>query len=257
MLASCCRYIEKMTYRARAIPKHAKARNANTPTIDKMDDEAKIYFRQEVEKGTTCKKISEGLKEKYNVTVSDAAVSNYLRKEADQIEIAKQRIEQTREWAQVLIDANNSAGGEVDTNKVLMNLIQGDVLQFVSMNKDAMQEKAGDLTLDRLADISYKMARVNIQNEKLALQKKASEVFFKLEEKGKQKQETSLNKNKDTPPTPPKLKSNLEFLLQEYGQEQLKMALIEGGIIAEPKSSQGLDPETLRTIREDVYGIFK
>jgi len=35
------------------------------------------------------------------------------------------------------------------------------------------------------------------------------------------------------------------------------MALIEGGIIAEPKSSQGLDPETLRTIREDVYGIFK
>ncbi len=174
-----------MTYRSRAIPKHTKARNANTPTIDKMDDGAKIYFRQEVDKGTTCKKISEDLKEKYNVTVSDSAVSNYLRREADQIKIAKQRIEKTREWAQVLIEANKSAGGEVDTNKVLMNLIQGDVLQFVSMNKDAMQEKAGDLTLDRLADISYKMAKVNIQNERLALQKRASEVFCKLEEKGK------------------------------------------------------------------------
>lgn len=244
-------------YRAKALLPGVITRNRKIRVLDAMPDDAKIFFRQEVDKGKTSREISRNLKEKYNVNILQGGINAYLRKEADQIEIAKQRIEKTREWAQVLIDANNSAGGEVDTNKVLMNLIQGDVLQFVSMNKDAMQEKAGDLTLDRLADISYKMAKVNIQNEKLALQKKASEVFFKLEEKGKQKQETSLNKNKDTPPVPPKLKSNLEFLLQEYGQEQLRAALIEGGIMAEPKSSQGLDPETLRTIREDVYGIFK
>lgn len=242
-------------YRAKLLSSRIRTRNQQLPVLDTMPDDAKVFFREEEEKGTSCIKLSLELKEKYGISISDSAISRYLRKEADQLEAAKQRIEKTREWAQVLIDANKNAGGEIDTNKVLMNLIQGDVLQFVSMNKDAMQEKAGDLTLDRLADISYKMAKVNIQNEKLALQKKASEVFFKLEEK--EKRETSLNKNKDTPPTPPKLKVNLEFLLQEYGQEQLRAALIEGGIIAEPKSSQGLDPETLRTIREDVYGIFK
>ncbi len=242
-------------YRAKALSTGAKCRNVKLPILETMPDDAKIFFRQEVDKGKTSREIARDLKEKYNIAISHGPICNYLRKESDQIEIAKQRIEKTREWAQVLIDANKNAGGEVDTNKVLMNLIQGDVLQFVSMNKDAMQEKAGDLTLDRLADISYKMAKVNIQNEKLALQKKASEVFFKLEEKGKQN--SSLNKTKDAPPIPTKLKSNLEFLLQEYGQEQIKAALIETGIIAEPKSSQGLDPETLRTIREDVYGIFK
>jgi hypothetical protein len=242
-------------YRPKALPPRVRTRNIQLSIIDTMPDDAKIYFREEKEKGTSNVKLSLGLKEKYGIAISPTAVSTFLRKEVDQMEIAKQRMEQTREWAQALINANSNAGGEVDTNKVLMNLIQGDVLQFVSMNKDAMQEKARDLTLDRLADISYKMAKVNIQNEKLALRKKASEVFFKLEEKGKQ--DTPSNKTKDTPPIPAKLKSNLEFLLQEYGQEQLKAALIEGGIIAEPKSSQGLDPETLRTIREDVYGIFK
>ena len=247
-------------YKSVALRPHARSEEyKQKPVLDTMPEEAQVYFRQALSEHLTRAKIVKGLNEKYGVKISKTRMDDYLRRESDLIEIGKQRVRQVREWSQSLVDANASAGGGLDTNKILRDLIQGDVLQFVSTNQEMMQEKAGDLTLDRLADITIKMARVNIENERLTLQKKASDLFQGLEEKNKKREQNKISDTTiDTTPPPDELTAALGSLVQQFGQEQMKAALIGSGIIPPARSSQGgLDPETLRTIREDVYGIFK
>ncbi len=236
----------------RALAPGQRTRNTVLSKIELLPEEAKEILQIEVKKRTPTKKIAEILTKKTGINITVNNINQHLRREADKLEFAKRRIEKIREWTEIITQTTNKSP-QTDTTKLLTNLIQGDVLQFM-ITADT-QARMGDLSFDKVADIALRIANFNNQKEKIELQKRTTHLFETLEEKN-----TARNKGKseNTPQEiNPELTKIIKNLKEQFGEEQLKNALIEAGIMPPPKNNQGLDPETLKTIREEVYGIFK
>ncbi|MEW6378608.1 MAG: phage protein Gp27 family protein [bacterium] len=221
--------------------------------VEEMSAQAREKILELMNQGVAYKEISRIVAEVYGEQISSAAICRYNRMSKEQFDLAAERMMKTREWSKAIVGAA-SENPEVNTGKLLTNLIEGDLISFITSCD--MQERLQELPIDKVADIVYKMGRVSNQREKLLWETRVKQALQKVEEKAEKAAQSREPVSIDPANINQKLEHHLSTLLEEYGQEQIHAALISLGVIAD-RSRQGLDPETLKTIREEIYGIFK
>ncbi|MEW5803738.1 MAG: phage protein Gp27 family protein [bacterium] len=225
--------------------------------VDEMSAQVREKILELMNQGVAYKEISRIVAEVYGEKISSAAICRYNRMTKEQFDLAAERMQKTREWSKAIVGAA-SENPEVDTGKLLTNLIEGDLVSFITSCD--MQERLNELPIDKVTDIVYKMGRVSNQREKLLWESRVKQALQKAEEKVRRSAQDKEATGTMTTGAPlavnQALESQLATLLEHYGPDQIRAGLSSLGVIT-TRNNQGLDPETLKTIREEIYGIFK
>jgi len=221
--------------------------------VDELSEQARALVLEMMHKGVPYEKISIMVAEAYGESISGPAICRYNRFSKEQFDLAADRTKKIREWSRAIVGAA-SENPDVDTGKLLTSLMEGDLLSYIT-SVDTQSQMA-DLPINKITDMIYKMSRVSVQRESLLWKAKVQNALKALDEKAQKAQTAQTEQMNESGPADETLKSRLSQIQLEYSLENLRAGLYELGIVDKPKHTKGLDPETLRTIKEEIYGLI-
>jgi len=221
--------------------------------VDELTDEAREYVLRMFNKQMPYKDIAQILNEVYHESISPASLCRFNRASKEQIELAAAQFKTKREWLRAVIDVTSDRP-DVEMSKALMSIMEGECLE--ALTSIDMQAKLGDLPVDKFGLLVSRLARTNTSIERLRGEwmEKIKKVLSIAEKKAAGEQCESAN-TASSVPIDESLKQTLKALQEKYKGVLLE-ALYACGIVARPRPAQGLDPNTIKSIREEIYGIF-
>lgn len=221
--------------------------------VDEMPEDAREKVLELMHHGIAYEKISEVVNEVYGEQVSPAALCRYNRMLKEQIEMATEKTRYIRELSKAAMEKIGD-DPDVDIGKFLTMRVEGEILTY--LNTIDVQEELKGLRFDQVASIMKKLGDVTVRREALIWKTKLDRAFKKLDAQAKEAQGSGSGEGEGE--VNEALESQLATLLEHYGPEQIRAGLSALGVIAvSAGNKQGLDPDTLKTIREEIYGIFK
>ena len=220
--------------------------------VEEISEQAREKILELMNKGVAYEKISGIVDEVYKEKVSAAAICRYNRMLKEQIDLAAERTRYIRECSKAAMEKLGD-DPDVDIGKFLTMRVEGEILTYI--NSIDVQGELRGLRFDKVADIMRKLGEVTVRREALLWKTKLDRAFQAIDEKAR-KAAQGPGPGLDDAPVDRNLESQLATLLEHYGPKQIRASLSTLGVIT-ARNTQGLDPETLKTIREEIYGIFK
>jgi transposase-like protein len=221
--------------------------------VDELSEEAREYVLRMFNKQMPYKDIAQIVTDVYHEKISPSSLCRFNRASKEQIELAAREFKTKREWLRAVIDVT-SERPDVEMSKALMSIMEGECLE--ALTSIDMQQKLGDLPVDKFGLLVSRLARTNTSIERLRGEwmEKIKKVLSIAEKKATGEHSESA-KSAPSIPIDESLKRTLTALQEKY-KDMLPEALYDLGIVERPRHIQGLDPDTIKSIREEIYGIL-